>query len=77
MRGNAVSVKTDTKTGQKMKKLFGKNRKCRQCGEAPVLHVSLFGSLVGLRCPECDCTRTRMFTSMAKARQYWNRRNKG
>ena len=60
-----------------MKKRFGRNRKCKQCGTEPVLHVSLFGPLVGLRCPECDFTRTRMFTSMAKARQYWNRKNKG
>ncbi len=60
-----------------MKRLFGKNRKCKQCGGEPVLHVSLFGPLVGLRCPECDSARTWMFTSMAKARQYWNRRNKG
>lgn len=35
-----------------MKKLFGKNRKCKQCGGEPVLHVSLFGPLVGLRCPD-------------------------
>ena len=60
-----------------MKKQFGKNRKCKRCGSDPVLHVSLFGPLVGLRCPECDVTRMRMFTSMAKARTYWNRRNKG
>ena len=60
-----------------MKSLWGRNRKCRQCGADPVLHVGLLWPLVGLRCPNCDCARTRMFTSMAKARTYWNRRNKG
>ena len=37
-----------------MKKRFGKNRKCKQCGGEPVWHVSLFGPLVGLRCPETE-----------------------
>ena len=60
-----------------MKKLWGKNRKCRRCGADPVLHAGVFLPLAGLRCPNCDCTRTRMFTSMAKARKYWNLRNNG
>ena len=61
-----------------MKKRFGKNRKCRQCGEEPALHViPAFDLLVGLVCRRCNPTRCKVFTSMAKARQYWNRRNKG
>lgn len=62
-----------------MKKQFGKNRKCKQCGGEPVLHViPAFGSLlVGLVCRRCNLTRCKVFTSMTAARQYWNRRNKG
>lgn len=37
-----------------MKKLWGKNRKCRRCGADPVLHVGVFLPLAGLRCPKCS-----------------------
>lgn len=59
-----------------MKRKFGKNRKCRQCGGEPVLHVVLCG-LVGLVCRRCNPTRCKVFTSMTEARKYWNRMNKG
>lgn len=69
--------KLTQKQGEKMKMRFGKNRKCKQCGEEPVLNVIPFYGLVGLVCRRCNPTRNKLFTSMAKARQYWNRRNKG
>lgn len=69
--------KLTQKQGEKMKMRFGKNRKCKQCGEEPVLHVGYFGMLVGFVCRRCNPTRCRVFMSRAKARQYWNRKNKG
>ena len=59
-----------------MKKQFGKNRKCKRCGGDPVLHIVPCFGLVGFVCRRC-AVHCKMFTSMAEARKYWNRRNKG
>ena len=61
-----------------MKKRFGRNRKCKQCGGEPVWHVvPAFGlRLVGLVCRQCSPRRCKAFTSIASARKHWNHRNK-
>lgn len=58
---------------------IGKNRKCRQCGGEPVLHVipALGLRLIGLVCRQCSPQKCKVFPSITAARKYWNRKNKG